>query len=108
MHTCIARATRISCARDFGLPDAALQVFSNGPCGFWGIPAEHLSVAECLQVGLPGAHVLGGPHDEDTEERDSPEAMFPDGNSSIARLIVRSLIPAPCRAWRRAPIRSTS
>ncbi len=77
----------------FGLPDAALQVFSNGPCGFWGIPAEHLSVAECLQVGMPGAHVLGGPHDEDTEERDSPEAMFPDGNSSIARLIVRSLIP---------------
>ena len=82
----------------FGLPDAALQVFSNGPCGFWGIPAEHLSVAECLQVGLPGAHVLGGPHDEDTEERDSPEAMFPDGNSSIARLIVRSLIPAAVRA----------
>ncbi len=77
----------------FGLPDAALQVFSNGPCGFWGIPSEHLSVAECLQVGLPGAHVLGGPHDEDTEERDSPEAMFPDGNSSIARLVVRSLIP---------------
>jgi spermidine dehydrogenase len=26
-------------------------------------------------------------------ERDSPEAMFPDGNSSIARLLVRSLIP---------------
>ena len=78
----------------FKLSDAALQVFSNAPCGFWGIPAEHLSIAECLQVGLPGAHVLGGPHDEDTEERDSPEAMFPDGNSSIARLIVRSLIPA--------------
>jgi spermidine dehydrogenase len=77
----------------FELPDAAVQIFSNGPCGFWGIPAEHLSVAECLMVGLPGAHVLGGPHDEDTEERDSPEAMFPDGNSSIARLLVRSLIP---------------
>jgi len=77
----------------FELPDAALQIFSNGPCGFWGIPAEHLSVAECLQVGLPGAHVLGGPHDQDTQERDSPEAMFPDGNSSIARLLVRSLIP---------------
>ena len=75
------------------LPGAAAQIFSNGPAGFWGLPAEHLSVAECLQVGLPGAHVLGGPHDEDTEERDSPEAMFPDGNSSIARLLVHTLIP---------------
>ena len=37
--------------------------------------------------------MLGGPHDEDTEERESPTAMFPDGNSSIARLLVRSLIP---------------
>jgi spermidine dehydrogenase len=37
--------------------------------------------------------VLGGSQDEDTEERESPTAMFPDGNSSIARLLVRSLIP---------------
>jgi spermidine dehydrogenase len=78
----------------FALPDEALQVLSNTPAGFWGVPAESLSVAECLQTGSPGAHVLGGPHDEDTEERDSPEAMFPDGNSSIARLLVRALIPA--------------
>jgi spermidine dehydrogenase len=78
----------------FGLPDEALQIFSKGPAGFWGLPAESLSVAECLETGSPGAHVLGGPHDEDTEHRDSPTAMFPDGNSSIARLLVRSLIPA--------------
>ena len=77
----------------FELPATAIQVFSNAPSGLWGLPAEHLSVSECVQSGMPGAHVLGGPHDEDTEERDSPEAMFPDGNSSIARLIVRSLIP---------------
>jgi spermidine dehydrogenase len=78
----------------FAMPDEALQVLSNSPAGFWGIPAESLSVAECLQTRSPGAHVLGGPHDEDTQERDSPEAMFPDGNSSIARLLVRALIPA--------------
>ena len=92
MRTCMARATAISCAR-IRLPDAALQVIQQRALRLLGNPAEHLSVAECLQVGLPGAHVLGGPHDEDTEERDSPEAMFPDGNSSIARLLVRSLIP---------------
>ena len=78
----------------FGMPDEALQVLSNSPAGFWGVPAESLSVAECLQTASPGAHVLGGPHDEDTDERDSPEAMFPDGNSSIARLLVHRLIPA--------------
>jgi spermidine dehydrogenase len=77
----------------FAMPDEALQVLSNAPASFWGLPAESLSVAECLQNALPGAHVLGGSQDEDTEERESPTAMFPDGNSSIARLLVRSLIP---------------
>ena len=77
----------------FDLPTAATQIFSSAPSGFWGLPAESLSVAECLQSGLPGAHVLGGPERPDTMERDSPAAMFPDGNSSIARLLVRSLIP---------------
>lgn len=78
----------------FGMPDEALQVLSNSPSGYWGLPAESLSVAECLQTGSPGAHVLGGAHDKDTEQGDSPTAMFPDGNSSIARLLVRSLVPA--------------
>jgi spermidine dehydrogenase len=76
----------------FDLPEAATQIFSNAPSGFWGLPAESLSVSECLQMRLPGAHVLGGER-PDTAERDSPVAMFPDGNSSIARLLVRSLIP---------------
>ncbi|HET8690716.1 MAG TPA: FAD-dependent oxidoreductase [Steroidobacteraceae bacterium] len=78
----------------FGLPEDVLQVFSNGPAGFWGVPAGSLSVSESLQAGAPGAHRLGGTHDPDSGERESPAAMFPDGNSSIARLVVRSLIPA--------------
>jgi spermidine dehydrogenase len=78
----------------FDLPDAAIQVFSNVPSGFWGVPAEHLSVAEGLWSGLPGAHVLGGYDDPGQEANDNATAMFPDGNSSIARLLVRSLIPA--------------
>lgn len=35
----------------------------------------------------------GGLGQRDPGERHSPVAMFPDGNSSIARLLVRSLIP---------------
>ena len=79
--------------QEFGLPDEAIQIFSNAPSGFWGVPAEHLSVAECLWSGLPGAHVVGDWAEPGLEENDRDVAMFPDGNSSIARLLVRSLIP---------------
>jgi len=78
----------------FALPDAAIQVFSNAPSGFWGVPAEHLSVAEAMWSGLPAAHVVGDYDEPGQEENDRATAMFPDGNSSIARLLVRSLIPA--------------
>ncbi len=90
------RATRYTdfLRREFGLPDAAIQVFSNAPAGFWGVPAEHLSVVEALWSGLPGAHVVGDFDEPGQEENDRDTAMFPDGNSSIARLLVRSLIPA--------------
>jgi len=80
----------------FALPDEAIQIFSAATMGFWGVQAESLSVAECLESGLPGAQVLGnfGQSENEVTMEDSPSAMFPDGNSSIARLLVRSLIPA--------------
>jgi spermidine dehydrogenase len=80
----------------FTLPDEAVQVFSSMTMGFWGVRAENLSVVECLETGLPGAHVLGdfAQSAVDADDGPSPSAMFPDGNSSIARLLVRSLVPA--------------
>jgi len=82
--------------RHFAMPEEAIQVFSSAPMSFWGVRAENLSVVECLETGLPGGHVLGdfALTPEDTAEGPSPDAMFPDGNASIARLLVRSLIPA--------------
>jgi len=79
----------------FALPDEAIQVFSGGAMGFWGVRAENLSVAECLETGLPGAHVLGSfvESAEESAAGPSTSAMFPDGNASVARLLVRSLIP---------------
>jgi len=76
----------------FGLPEDAVRLFSRAPSGYFGVRAENLSVAECLEVGLPGKHVLGMATTDDAEGR-HPSAMFPDGNSSIARLLVRSLVP---------------
>lgn len=78
----------------FQLPEDAIQLFRNGPSGFMGLKAEFNSVAEAIAVGLPASHVLGGLGQRDPGERHSPVAMFPDGNSSIARLLVRALIPA--------------
>jgi spermidine dehydrogenase len=79
--------------QEFSLPDEAIQLFSSAPSGFWGVPAEHLSVAECLWSGLPGAHAVGNWDEPGLEENDRDVAMFPDGNSSIARLLVRALVP---------------
>ncbi|HET6564686.1 MAG TPA: FAD/NAD(P)-binding protein [Xanthomonadales bacterium] len=77
----------------FQMPEDAIQLFRNGPSGFMGLKAEYNSVAECIAVGLPVSHVLGDQGKRDPGERHSPVAMFPDGNSSIARLLVRALIP---------------
>ncbi|MFT4769182.1 MAG: spermidine dehydrogenase [Glaciecola sp.] len=74
-----------------GLPDDAIQIFSGATMGSWGIRADDLSVAECLEHGLPGEHILGLPEPEASDE-EYASAMFPDGNASIARLLVRSLV----------------
>jgi len=80
----------------FAVPDEAIQIFGSMAAGFWGVRGEDLSVAECLESYLPGAHVLGQfwPPEDLHSEGPSPEAMFPDGNSSIARMLVRTLVPA--------------
>ena len=84
----------------FDMPDEAIQIFSGHASGFWGVRAENLSVSECLETNLPGAHVLGHFWQEEGAAfmQDGPalSAMFPDGNASIARLLVRSLIPGAC------------
>jgi len=79
----------------FDLPDEVIELFSPRTMGFWGVRAENLSVAECLETGLPGWHVLGDfvESPEEAAAGPSASAMFPDGNASIARLLVRSLIP---------------
>ncbi len=75
-----------------GLTDDAIQIFSASMMGIWGVRTDDLSVAECLETGLPGAHMLGLPTASDFDDH-GPAAMFPDGNASIARLLVRALIP---------------
>ena len=79
-----------------GLTDEAANLFIKATHGYWGVGADSLSVAECVDAGLPILHLLGYPNvrESDDENDGGDVAMFPDGNASIARLLVNALIPA--------------
>ena len=79
-----------------GLTDEAADLFIKTTHGYWGVGADSLSAAECIQAGLPIMHLLGHPElsGSGNENVGYEVAMFPDGNASIARLLVYALIPA--------------
>jgi spermidine dehydrogenase len=74
-----------------GLNDEAIELFQSSSHAFWGVNISTLSIQEALVNGSPGHHLLG----EGTAVRPhrAREGFFPDGNASIARLLVRELIP---------------
>ena len=57
---------------------------------YWAIGIDALSAGAAASGGAPGTQGLG----IDSDSRAGEYFRFPDGNSSIARLLVRSLIPA--------------
>jgi spermidine dehydrogenase len=63
--------------------------------GYWAIGIDALPALAGLYSGYPGHQSMGLPKRESRESRESRRAYFrfPDGNASIARLLVRSLIP---------------
>ena len=77
------------------LPDEVVELFIKATDGYWGVQTHSLSAAEAMNAWLPGSHLLGAAADRTAGlEESEVVAMFPDGNASIARLLVRSLIPA--------------
>jgi spermidine dehydrogenase len=76
-----------------GLTEAAARLFVSTTHGYWGIGADGLSVAECEDAGLPMHHLLGGRIEGAGDPSTDQVAHFPDGNASIARLLVRELVP---------------
>ncbi len=75
-----------------GLGDEALQIFQTSQHASWAVELRALSAEEGFYSGLPGLHLVGW--EDDIESFDYPVAMFPDGNASVARLLVHRLIPA--------------
>lgn len=79
-----------------GLTDEAVDLFIRVTHGYAGVGADSLSAAECIGASVPITHLLGSPHLSGSGATDAggDVAMFPDGNASIARLLVHALIPA--------------
>ena len=71
-----------------------MELFVKSTDGYWGIQPHSLSTTEAMNAWLPGSHLLGDAADRAAGEEESElVAMFPDGNATIARLLVHALIP---------------
>lgn len=81
---------------------AALPFFQTMTHDLFGVGIEAVAALDCFGLGLPGFQGLKLPEGSATgmgrtailEQTDEPFIFhFPDGNASIARLLVRSLVP---------------
>ena len=82
-------------------PDV-LPFFQSNTHDLWAVGIEAVSAIDCYDagddygIGYPGfdGMNLGGEGDRGTEKPDPYIFHFPDGNASIARMLVRKLIPS--------------
>ena len=78
---------------DAGLGEEALKYFEGLTLDYWGFGIDALSAYDAMDSGYPGFDGLALPS-EGARPHEPYIYHFPDGNASIARLLVRSLIPA--------------
>ncbi|MER6531093.1 NAD(P)-binding protein [Streptomyces sp. NPDC001508] len=87
-----------------GLDDDALEIVKRGTNGLWGVNVDRVAAADAWATGQPGFDGLGLTdaawpgagftplmHLKETEE--DGNFYFPEGNASIARLLVSKLVP---------------
>jgi len=81
--------------RYWGLDDRTANVFQKRPHDFFAIGIDGLPALWAHGTGYPGFQGLDLPTDAESEAETSEPYIyhFPDGNASIARLLVRRLIP---------------
>lgn len=72
------------------LNESALRYLTHISSEYWGHAINAVSLHEALEHGYPGLDKLGLPAER--EEKEPYIYHFPDGNASIARLLVRQLI----------------
>lgn len=78
-----------------GADEAIAAFLRRSITGLWGVGWDALSALEGARIGMPGMAGLGIEGAiPDPYDRDEPYIFhFPDGNASVARLLVRALRP---------------
>jgi spermidine dehydrogenase len=92
VETLLSRISYPDFLREYArLTEDAIQLFDKDQHGSWGLEMRALSAAEAIEVGYPGLQLFG--QHWVGEDFQYPVAMWPDGNASLARLLVAKLIP---------------
>ncbi|WP_460104445.1 flavin monoamine oxidase family protein [Pseudomonas sp. H1_D04] len=82
--------------KDVGLSEGAVKYFQSRTNDFMALSIDAVAAADAYSVGFPGfaGMNLAPISEEAAAEMEEPYIYhFPDGNASVARLLVRSLIP---------------
>lgn len=85
--------------KDFLLQDAkvhpdVVKVYQQAPHDLYCVGIDAVSAQACRFMGYPGFKGIPAEERRGRREKEEPYIFhFPDGNASIARLLVRSLIP---------------
>ena len=83
--------------KDVGLSARAVKYFQGRTNDFMAVGIDAVAAADAYYVGFPGfaAMNLAPLNEEAKAEMEEPYIYhFPDGNASLARLLVRSLVPS--------------
>jgi len=76
-----------------GCSDEVANCFQGRPLGFFGLGCDAVSALDLRSFDYPGFAGLKLPVDDHPEWSEPYIYHFPDGNASLARLLVRALIP---------------
>ena len=76
-----------------GCSDEVANCFQGRPLGFFGLGCDAVAAFDLRSFGYPGFAGLKLPADDHPEWSEPYIYHFPDGNASLARLLVRALIP---------------
>jgi spermidine dehydrogenase len=76
-----------------GCSEEVANCFQGRPLGFFGLGCDAVAALDLRSFGYPGFAGLGLPADDHPEWNEPYIYHFPDGNASLARLLVRALVP---------------
>lgn len=76
-----------------GVSEEVANCFQGRTLDFFALGCDAVPAHDAMETGYPGFAGLGLPHEQSAELTEPYIYHFPDGNASIARLLVRDLLP---------------